>query len=92
MRGCVDALERDAAETSVGVSVRSARRIHRNTSANVLMVCKLCKCLVSEDEGGFFVNAQTGALTDFQCRCCTRWELAPGREPGNIPTDLVHHA
>jgi len=91
MTGCVDTLDRGVAETRVGVSVRLADRPRTEISANVLKVCKLCKCLVPEDEGGFFVNAQTGALIDFQCRWCTQWELAPEGQPGNIRTDLVHH-
>ena len=55
------------------------------------MVCKLCKRLVDVHEGVFFENARTGRLTDFQCRTCTRWELAPAVGPGNIRTDLVHY-
>lgn len=78
MTGCVDTLEEEATEASPSVSVRRARRRRKETSTGAVMVCKLCKRLVGEDEGGFFVSAQTGRLTDFQCRCCTQWELAPG--------------
>jgi len=54
--------------------------------------CKLCKRMVDLSEGVFFENGQTGRLSDFQCRTCTAWELAPEGTPGNVRTDLVHYA
>lgn len=91
MTGSVSVLQRNAAGTSSVGSIRRARHRRRRTPADGVMVCKLCKRLVREEEGVFFMSPQTRALTDFQCRSCTRWELAPGGEPGNIRTDLVHH-
>jgi len=92
MTPAVDLIDRNKpVESARPPASTDAGRPAKATPPHQRMVCKLCKRLVEVEEGVFFENARNGRLTDFQCRTCTRWELAPACGPGNIRTDLVYY-